>query len=349
MVNGRAPVTSEALRLAHAIGIWYIGRRPVSERSIPAVGVRVVATAACAEGGLPLLGSDDVADLGFASSRAAAVEAGDPQIAGALTYWTGRARLSGAGLTASVLPQAPHAAPHCPAATLAGPGYCRSAAGTTGPRSMHCCWATRTATDRRAGCVPEMRYPRPWLAAPAIGVSVVPLDVSSRSPPAGTPMGHLLAGSPAARDRRSGTARAATATPRIAVTQMIDTSAVAANQLGSHAHRESSRIDTRSSSGTSKPMSICAIRCRSCRPSRPGCAVCDHQIRLRSSAPNSGAGPRSARPPIGYHCLTVKSQEQAITVRSTLPEPGTVRLCPSPLSALSVGACEANTVGGAQT
>jgi hypothetical protein len=107
VVNGRAPVTMEALRLAHAMRIRHTDRRPVSERPIPDVALQAIAAAPRAEGSLQVLTADHVADLGSAAGRAAAVEAGDAQIVAELMYWTGRARLPGTGLPASVLPDHP--------------------------------------------------------------------------------------------------------------------------------------------------------------------------------------------------------------------------------------------------
>ncbi|MFC7535631.1 Acg family FMN-binding oxidoreductase [Actinoplanes sp. GCM10030250] len=107
VVSGRTPVTMEAIRLAHAMHIRHTDRRLVIERPIPEVGIQAIAAAARAEGNLHILTADDVADLGSAAGRAAAVEAGDAQIAAELMYWTGRTRLSGTGLPASVLPDHP--------------------------------------------------------------------------------------------------------------------------------------------------------------------------------------------------------------------------------------------------
>jgi hypothetical protein len=159
VVHGRTSVTMEALRLAHAIRIRHTDRRLVSERSIPEVGLRAIAAAAaCAEGNLHILSFDNVAELGSAAGRAVAVEAGDPQIAAELTYWTGHAGLAGTGLPASVLPEHPTQTT-VPSRDFGRPGTLPVGVGMTGPRSTRCCSAT--GTDHRIGYVPERRCPRP--------------------------------------------------------------------------------------------------------------------------------------------------------------------------------------------
>jgi nitroreductase len=173
VINGRAPVTMEALRLAHALRIRHTDRRPVSERPIPDAGLQAIAAAARAEGNLHVLTADNVADLGSAAGRAAAVEAGDAQIAAELMYWTGRARLSGTGLPASVLLDHP-AQTTVPSRDFGRPGTLPVGAGHD--------WAAVYALLFGDGDEPldwlraGEALSAAWLTAATIGVSVVPLS-----------------------------------------------------------------------------------------------------------------------------------------------------------------------------
>jgi nitroreductase len=234
VVNGRTPVTMEALRLAHAIPIRHTDRRPVSEQSIPELGLRAVAAAACAEGNLQVLGADDLAELGSAASRAAAVEAGDPQIAAELTYWTGRATLLGAGIPTSVLPKHPTQTTvpsrdfGRPGTLPVGVGHDRTAVYALlfgdgdGPQD----WL-------RAG----EALSAAWLTATTIGVSVVPLSGVVEVAATWHTLRHLLAGlGHPYLALRLGIADPEPngpppRTPRLAVAQVIDASAVPAGQL----------------------------------------------------------------------------------------------------------------------
>ncbi|MFJ5599949.1 Acg family FMN-binding oxidoreductase [Micromonospora parva] len=173
VINGRAPVTMEVLRLAHVMRIRHTDRRPVSERPIPDVALQAIATAARAEGNLHVLTSENVADLGSAAGRAAVVEAGDAQIAAELMYWTGRARLPGTGLPASVLPD------HATQTTVPGRDFGR--AGTLPVGAGHD-WAAVYALLFGDGDTPQdwlragEALSAAWLTATTIGVSVVPLS-----------------------------------------------------------------------------------------------------------------------------------------------------------------------------
>jgi len=172
-VSGRASAAMEALRLAHATRIRHTDRRPVSDRPIPDVRLRAIAAAARAEGNLHVLTSENVADLGSAACRAAAVEAGDAQIAAELMYWTGRARLSGAGLPAGVLPDHPTQTT-VPSRDFGRPGTLPVGAGHD--------WAAVYALLFGDGDEPRdwlragEALSAAWLTAATIGVSVVPLS-----------------------------------------------------------------------------------------------------------------------------------------------------------------------------
>jgi nitroreductase len=234
VVNGHSPVTMEALRLAHAMRIRHTDRRPVSDRPVPDIGLQTIAAAARAEGNLHLLTYENVADLGSAAGRAAAAEAGDPQIAAELTYWTGRARLSGTGLPASVLPDhttqttVPSRDFGRPGTLPVGAGHDRTAAYALlfgdgdGPQD----WL-------RAG----EALSAAWLTATTIGVSVVPLSGVVEVAATWHTLRHLLAGlghpylalrlGIADPEQHGPPPR----TPRLPVTQMIDASAVPSDQL----------------------------------------------------------------------------------------------------------------------
>jgi nitroreductase len=234
VVNGRTAVTMEAMRLAHAIRIRHTDRRPVSERAIPDVALQAIAASARAEANLQVLTSQDVADLGSAASRAAAVEAGDAQIAAELAYWTGRAGLPGTGLPASVLLD------HPTQTTVPSRDFGR--AGTLSVGAGH---------DRAAvyallfgdGDAPQdwlhagEALSAAWLTATTIGVSVVPL--SGVVEVAGTwhTLRRLLAGLGhpylalrlgIADPEQDGPPPR---TPRLPVAQVVDTSAVPSDQL----------------------------------------------------------------------------------------------------------------------
>ena len=106
VVNGRSQVTMEAMRLAHAMRIRHrpaTGQRAANARRSVA-GHRGRGPRGCQPAGAHLR---RCGGPGSAASRAAAVEAGDAQIAAELTYWTGRAKMSGTWPPASVLPDHP--------------------------------------------------------------------------------------------------------------------------------------------------------------------------------------------------------------------------------------------------
>jgi nitroreductase len=173
VVNGRAPVTMEALRLAHVMRIRHTDRRPVSERPIPDVALQAIAAAARAEVNLQVLTSENVADLGSAAGRAAAVEAGDAQIVAELMYWTGRARLAGTGLPASVLPDHPTQTT-VPSRDFGRPGTLPVGAGHDRAAVYALLFGDGDGPEDwlRAG----EALSAAWLTATTIGVSVVPLS-----------------------------------------------------------------------------------------------------------------------------------------------------------------------------
>jgi nitroreductase len=233
-VNGRTPVTTEALRLAFAMRIRHTDRRPVSERPIPDGGLQTIAAAARAEGNLHVLTSENVADLGSAAGRAAAVEAGDAQVAAELTYWTGRARLSGTGLPASVLPDHP-AQTTVPSRDFGRPGTLPVGAGHD--------WAAVYALLFGDGDGPQdwlragEALSAAWLTATTIGVSLVPLSGVVEVAATWHTLRHLLAGLGhpylalrlgIADPEQDGPPPR---TPRLPVAQVVDASAVPSDQF----------------------------------------------------------------------------------------------------------------------
>jgi nitroreductase len=229
VIDGRAAATMEALRLAHVIRIRHTDRRPVSERPIPDVGLQAIAAAARAEGNLHVLTSENVTDLGSAAGRAAAVEAGDAQIAAELAYWTGRARLSGTGLPASVLPDQPTQTT-VPSRDFGRPGTLPVGAGHD--------WSAVYALLYGDGDGPQdwlragEALSAAWLTATTIGVSVVPLSGVVEIASTSHTLRRLLAGlGHPYLALRLGIANPQRhwpppRTPRLAIAQVVDDSAV---------------------------------------------------------------------------------------------------------------------------
>jgi nitroreductase len=234
VLTGRAPITMEALRLASVMRIRHTDRRPVSERPIPDVGLQAITAAARVEGNLHVLTPENVADLGSAAGRAAVVEAGDTQIAAELMYWTGRARLSGTGLPASVLPD------HPTQTTVPSRDFGRS--GTLPVGAGHD-WAAVYALLFGDGDGPQdwlragEALSGAWLTATTIGVSVVPLSGVVEVASTWHTLRHLLAGlGHPYLALRLGISdpeqhQLSPRTPRLPVTEVVDTSAVPSDHL----------------------------------------------------------------------------------------------------------------------
>ena len=234
VVNGRTPVTMEAMRLAHAMRIRHTDRRPVSERPIPDVALQAIAAAARAEGNLHVLSSKNVADMGSAASRAAAVEAGDAQIAAELMYWTGRGRLSGTGLPASVLPDHPTQTT-VPSRDFGRPGTLPVGAGHDRAAVYALLFGDGDAPEDWLHAGEALSAA--WLTATTIGVSVVPLSGVVEVADTWHALRRLLAGlgypylalrlGIANPEQHGPPPR----TPRLPVAQVVDTSAVPSEQL----------------------------------------------------------------------------------------------------------------------
>lgn len=99
---------AEAMRLVQCMRVRRTDRRPVSDEAVPQPTLDAIVAAAEAEGiHLQPLRPEQVLELAAVASRAAAVEADDPEIRAELEYWTGPAAPPGTGLTSEVLPEKP--------------------------------------------------------------------------------------------------------------------------------------------------------------------------------------------------------------------------------------------------
>jgi nitroreductase len=171
--TGRTPVTPEATRLVQTMQVRHTDRRPVSDEPLPADALRAIEKAVSADARIQILSSDQVIELAAAASRAAGVEAADPDIREELQYWTGRSRPAGTGLPAEVLPEreqqttVPGRNFGQPGTLPIGPGHDQAAvyAVLYGDGDEPRDWL-RAGEALSAG----------WLRATEFGVSVVPLS-----------------------------------------------------------------------------------------------------------------------------------------------------------------------------
>lgn len=224
----RSEPTPEAMRLVQCMQVRHTDRRPVSDEQVPTAAIDEISRAAGLEGArLQILDHDQVLELAAAAGHAGSVEAEDPQLREELAYWTGRAG-TGTGLPPEVLPeQAPQttvpARDFGRAGTLPiGPGHDRAAvyALLFGDEDEPDSWL-------RAG----EALSAAWLTATRLGVSVVPLSGVVEVPGTRQTLRRLLAGLGfpylvlrlgVADPAHAGPAH----TPRLAVAQVVDTSAV---------------------------------------------------------------------------------------------------------------------------
>ncbi|MFY1701193.1 Acg family FMN-binding oxidoreductase [Micromonospora sp. WMMA1923] len=223
----RGAADPPAMRLVQCMQVRHTDRRPVSADPVPADQLTEIVQAASGEGArLQLLDRDQVLELAATASHAGTVEADDPQLREELAYWT--SRTSGAGLPPEVLPdQAPQTTVPGrdfgrPGTLPVGPGHDRAAAYALlfGDEDEPESWL-------RAG----EALSAAWLAATRLGVSVVPLSGVVEVPGTRQILRQLLAGlGYPYLVLRLGLADPAHAgpphTPRLAVEQTVDTSAV---------------------------------------------------------------------------------------------------------------------------
>jgi len=104
-LTGRAPVTTDAMRLLQTIHVRHTDRRPVTDAETPPQTLDQVRQAAEAEGGwLHFLGPNDVLDLATTADRAQTIETFDPQWREEIAYWAGGSRPEGLGIPDSAIP-----------------------------------------------------------------------------------------------------------------------------------------------------------------------------------------------------------------------------------------------------
>lgn len=231
VVTGRASASPEAERAARSIRQRHTDRRPVSEEPVPEEALRAIGAAAESEGTRwHLLRPGQVLELAAAASRAQELEAGEPQIAEELRYWTGRAAPEGAGLTPEVLPQEP------PRTTVPGRDFGRPGTLPIGPgHDRAAVYALLYGDDDepeswlRAG----EALAAAWLAATELGVSVVPLSGAIEVVDTRQTLRRILAGlGHPYLALRLGMPNPALPvpprTPRLPTEQIVDTSAVRA-------------------------------------------------------------------------------------------------------------------------
>ncbi|WBB70172.1 nitroreductase family protein [Micromonospora sp. WMMD812] len=169
----RTDADPSAMRLVQCMRVRHTDRRPVSEEPVPRSAIEEITHAVAAEGSRwQILDSDQVMELAAAASRAATVEAEDPETREELAYWTNRAG-TGTGLTPEVLPaEAPQTTVPTrdfgrPGSLPVGPGHDRAAvyAMLFGDDDEPDSWL-------RAG----EALSSAWLTATRLGVSMVPLS-----------------------------------------------------------------------------------------------------------------------------------------------------------------------------
>ncbi|WP_435829857.1 Acg family FMN-binding oxidoreductase [Micromonospora costi] len=224
----RAGPDPDAMRLVQCMRVRHTDRRPVSEEPLPTRAVDEIAHAVAAEGArLQILDGDQVLELAAAAARAGQVEAEDPRLSEELAYWTSRAD-DGTGLPPEVLPaRAPQTTVPArdfgrPGSLPIGPGHDRAAvyALLHGDEDEPDSWL-------RAG----EALSAAWLTATRLGVSLVPLSGAVEVEGTRQTLRGLLAGIGFPYlVMRLGIADPAHAgpppTPRLAVEQVVDSSAV---------------------------------------------------------------------------------------------------------------------------
>ncbi|MCM0677406.1 nitroreductase [Micromonospora phytophila] len=227
----RAEADPDALHMVQCMQVRHTDRRPVSDEPMPTAAVGQITAAVAAEGAqLQILDRDQVMELAAAAGHAATVEAEDPQQREELQYWTSRS--GGTGLPPEVLPeQAPQTTVPArdfgrPGTLPVGPGHDKAAvyALLYGDEDERDSWL-------RAG----EALSAAWLTATRLGVSVVPLSGVVEVPGTRQTLRGLLAGlGYPYLVLRLGIADPAHAgpphTPRLAVAQVVDTSAVRGEQ-----------------------------------------------------------------------------------------------------------------------
>jgi nitroreductase len=175
-ITGSIPVTAEALRQVQTMRLRYTDRRPATGTPVDAQQLRAVAAAAEAEGArLHVLDRDAMLELAAAVSYAQRAEAADEAWRAELEYWSGGARPSGAGVPDSAIPEAPTQT------TVPSRDFGR--AGSLAVSADHDTGATFAILYGEQDAPLEWlrageALSAAWLAANALGISVLPLSAT---------------------------------------------------------------------------------------------------------------------------------------------------------------------------
>jgi nitroreductase len=189
-ITGTVPVTAAALREVQTIRMRRTDRRPVGGTPVDAEQLRALTATAEAEGTrLHILDRDGVLELAAAASYAQRTEAADESWQAELAYWTGGTRPSGAGVPDAAIPASP---------TLTTvPSRDFGHAGTLPVGAEHdkaATFAILYGDDDapldwlRAG----EALSATWLAATALGISLVPMSATVEIPATRATLRRLL-------------------------------------------------------------------------------------------------------------------------------------------------------------
>ncbi|MFG1744906.1 Acg family FMN-binding oxidoreductase [Micromonospora chalcea] len=218
----------DAMRVVQCMQVRHTDRRPVSDEPIPTAALGDIDRAATREGvNLQLLDDTQKIQLAAAAQQAAAVEADSPELREELAYWTSRAG-TGTGLPPEVLPE------QAPQTTVPARDFGRAGSLPIGPGHDKTAvygilWGSddETMSWLRAG----EALSAAWLTATRHGVSLVPLSGVVEVEGTREVLRQMLAGLGFPYiSMRLGVADPTHAgpphTPRLDVTQTVDTSAV---------------------------------------------------------------------------------------------------------------------------
>nr|WP_026275055.1 hypothetical protein [Salinispora tropica] len=223
----RVGADPEAMHLVQCMRIRHTDRRPVGDEPVTDSALTEITEAATAEGvRLQQLDRDQVLQLATAASQADTVESEDPQLRTELAYWTSRA--DDVGLPAAVLPESP------PQTTVPGRDFGRAGTLPVGPGHDQAAGYALLYGDEdepitwlRAG----EALSAGWLTATRLGVSMVPLSGVIEVPSTRAELRGVLAGMGypylvLRLGRADPTHAGPPHTPRLAMEQVVDTSAV---------------------------------------------------------------------------------------------------------------------------
>lgn len=175
-ITGTVPITAAALREVQTIRVRRTDRRPVGDVPVDAGQLRALAAAAEAEGArLHILDRHGILELAGAASFAQRAEADDESWQAELAYWTGGTRPSGAGIPDYAIPASP--------TQTTVPGRDFGHAGTMPVGAEHDKAATFAILygdeDMPLGWLRAGEaLSATWLAATALGISVLPMSAT---------------------------------------------------------------------------------------------------------------------------------------------------------------------------